>query len=129
MPTRMSAAEYLSKAIDMSEKNQREIPEEVGYARPNVISMMKQGLTKIPVDKVPAFAKALGLDPAHFMRLVLREYQPEAWDAIERAVGEVLTEREKKWVKLLRDADPMAEIELDTAAQVAVTDTLKSLVH
>ncbi|MGZ9053126.1 MAG: helix-turn-helix domain-containing protein [Rhodoplanes sp.] len=54
-------------------KSQREIAAELGYERPNIISMMKRGETKLPLDKVPALAKALHVDPAHLFRLALEQ--------------------------------------------------------
>ena len=43
MTARMTVAEYLAKMIEISEKTQKRIAHEVGYTRPNVLSMMKQG--------------------------------------------------------------------------------------
>jgi hypothetical protein len=58
-------------------KSQREIAAEVGYDRPNIISMIKNGVTALPLDRVPAFAKALDVDPRHLFRLALEQNHPE----------------------------------------------------
>lgn len=89
-----TVAEYLSQAIEISGKTQLEIAREVGYSRPNVLSMMKQGQTKVPIDKVPGLAEACGVDPASFLRLVLREYMPETYKVISKHLGPVLDDEE-----------------------------------
>lgn len=47
-----SMARYLTKQIDALSgiKNQREIAAEIGYDKPNMISMFKRGETKVPLD-------------------------------------------------------------------------------
>jgi hypothetical protein len=81
-PKAMRVADYLAQQIILCGKSQKEIAEEVGYEKPNVITMMKQGHTKIPIVKVGAFARALEVDPAYLLRLVCMEYMPETWAAI-----------------------------------------------
>ncbi|MDX5412867.1 MAG: helix-turn-helix domain-containing protein [Rhodobacterales bacterium] len=99
MARQMTVAEYLSQAISLSGKSQREISQEVGWNNPNVLSMMKQGITKVPVEKAPALAKALGVDQSVFLRLVMNEYMPEAWGVIRKFSGELLTEEELELIK------------------------------
>ena len=98
----ITVAEYLAKAIEISGKSQKQIAAAVGYPHPNLISMMKQGLTKVPIDRAPALARALRVDAAHFVRLVMREYMPAAWEAIEVTHGESLTENERRLVEAYR---------------------------
>ena len=71
MSKQMTVAEYLSHAIYLSGKTQREIAQEAGFNKPNVLSMMKQGLTKVPIYSIPLLAKACSVDPVHFMRLAM----------------------------------------------------------
>ena len=51
-------AEYLAKAIRLSGNTQREIAQEIGLPRPNSLSMMKLGTCKVPIERIPALAKA-----------------------------------------------------------------------
>ena len=113
MTARMTVAEYLAKMIEISEKTQKQIANEVGYTKPNVISMMKQGLIKVPVDKAPAIARALNVDPAYFLGLVLREYMPGAWAAMEQHLGGVLSENEQRLLDVYREQCATGEIALD----------------
>jgi hypothetical protein len=125
-PKTVSVADYLAKAIDLSGLTQRELAAAVGYPKPNVISMMKLGQTKIPMEKVPVFARALGLDPAHFTRLAMREYMPDVWEALESVFGESLTDRERRFVEILRETDPSGELQLDPLVVARVKDALRN---
>jgi hypothetical protein len=94
-------------------KSQREIAAEVGYDRPNIISMMKRGETKLPLDKVPAFAKALHVDPAHLFRLALEQQMPEVAKIMHQVIGKTVSDHEFEIVQAFRkatkDADPKPE--------------------
>lgn len=62
MTIKTSVADYFEMAIRLSGKSQREISKAAGYSKPNIISMMKTGQTKIPVEKIPALAAAMGIE-------------------------------------------------------------------
>jgi hypothetical protein len=126
MAKNMTVAEYLSKAIELSGKTQREIAAAVGYSKPNIVSMMRLGHVKVPINKIPAFATTLGLDPAHFTRLAMREYMPEVWAVLGEVFGESTTNREKQLLELLREEDPDAQIMLDTTCLTKLRDTLRA---
>src|ERR1700674_5610566 len=80
---------YLDKQIDALKgaKTQREIASEIGYDRPNMISMFKRGESKVPFEKIPALAKALKVDPAHLFRLALEQSWPGMHDTIDQIFG------------------------------------------
>lgn len=121
-----TAAEYLAKAIELSNKSQREIAQAAGYAKPNVLSMMKLGQTKIPIDKVPALARACGVDPSAFMRIVLREYLPETWAVINETVGEPLTRNERRLVETYREVAPDGDLDIDPTVAFKVKEALEA---
>jgi transcriptional regulator with XRE-family HTH domain len=123
---RLTVADYLTKAIELSGKTQREVAREVGYEKPNVVSMMKQGQTRIPLEKAPLFARACGVDPTFFLRLVLEEYHPEAAKIIHDTLGEPPTENERKLIDLYRRAAPLTEIEITPARETALLEALGS---
>ena len=91
-----TAAEYLAEQIDLSPKLQLQIAKEAGFDSPNVLTMMKQGKTKIPLNRVGSIARALEIDPHHLMRRVLEEYLPESWRAIEQSLGKLLLSPEEE---------------------------------
>ena len=101
--TRMSVAERLEKAIEASDKSQREIAAKVGYTRPNVLSMMKLGQTKVPIEKAPLMAEACGMDPADFTRHVMQEYHPAVWEVLAETFGESLTPAERRCLEAFRE--------------------------
>lgn len=78
----MKVAQYIDLLIDASPKTLRQIADEVGFPKPNVISMIRTGDTKVPVARAASLAIALGADPRDMLVRVLREQQPETWDAI-----------------------------------------------
>ncbi|MBK9445778.1 MAG: XRE family transcriptional regulator [Betaproteobacteria bacterium] len=97
---KLTVAEYLSKQIDLSSKLQAEIAREVGFDNPNVLTMLKQGKTKIPLNRVGSLAQALGINPRHLMRMVLEEYMPETWNAVEESLGHLLLSPEEEQMVL-----------------------------
>lgn len=80
--SRKTVAEYLTFHINNSEKTQRQIALEIGYTKPNIITMFKQGSTKLPLDKVGPLAKALEIEPEDLFLKVMTEYMPETFEAL-----------------------------------------------
>lgn len=100
----VTVAELIQSAMMTSGKTQREIAEEVGYTKPNVISMMKFGQTKVPISKIPLLAKALGVDPVHFLRVAMIEYHSEVWNTLVDIMGEPLTDNERMLLSIYRNS-------------------------
>src|SRR5690606_23967372 len=57
-------------------KTQQQIAREAGFPRSNMLSMIKKGKTRLPLERVPALAKALEIDPAVLFRVALKELWP-----------------------------------------------------
>jgi transcriptional regulator with XRE-family HTH domain len=101
----VSVAAYLRQQIDISPKSQSEICEDIGLDKPNIITMFKQGKTKVPVTRVPALARALNIDPVYLLSLVMSEYTPETWQVIQDVVGgNLISQKEMSILKLIREA-------------------------
>src|SRR5665213_896059 len=122
-------AEYLSKQIDITVslgKNQREIASEIGYDKPNMISMFKRGEAKVPLEKIPSLAKALNVDPAFMFRLGLQQYWPGAQKAIADIFGTVLTKNEAERIEyersLLKGEDVRLTPDLQRKLKAAFKD-------
>lgn len=105
--TKVSVAEFLRQQIALSDKSQREIATDVGYQNPNVITMIKQGHTRLPIDKVGLFAKALGLDPRYLLRITMQEYMPQTWEVIAEVLGDDinLSQEELNVLGIVRQAN------------------------
>ena len=97
--------QLISRQIDKlaSRKSQREIASEVGYDKPNMLSMIKYGDSRLPLDKVPIFAKALELDVGFLFRNALEQYWPDLNKVLQDAGVEVLSKSEKQLFKRLHD--------------------------
>jgi len=99
---RFTVAEYLDHYISASGKTQREIAEEAGFESVNMVTMLKQGRTKLPIERVPALANALGISPRYLMALVLQEYHPSAFRVIQEATSAWVTDNEASIINFIR---------------------------
>lgn len=105
LKTKRDVALYLRNCIARSGKTQLQIAEEAGFPTPNVVSMMKTGQLKIPLARVPAIAKSLGIDPLELFHLCLEAYEPELYECFSVVAPSVLiTSRELQVIKSLREA-------------------------
>lgn len=107
-------ARFLDKRISQlrGKRTQREIASLAGFPNPNVLSMLKSGTSKCPVDRVPALAEALETDARYLLRLaLLQAWGDTAARVIDEIVGTILSRNEEAWVRELRDvtdnADPV----------------------
>jgi transcriptional regulator with XRE-family HTH domain len=120
--------EYLTFQIGVSPKTQKTIAEEIGYDKPNIITMFKQGLTRVPIERIPRFAKALGVDPAYMLRMAMQEYMPEVWATIEGVLGTPVSQNERKILDKIREftqnQDPMMQFANQVEALEAFCKTL-----
>ena len=73
----------MNDAINSSSKTQLEMARQIGFPKPNMITMLKQGRTKMPITKVKLMANTLGIDPKLLLRLCFEEYQPGNWAVVE----------------------------------------------
>jgi len=95
-------AQFVSHCISAGNLKQKDIARDAGFDNPNVITMIKQGRTKVPLAKVGPLAEAMNIDPVYLLKLCLQEYQPETWKAIEPYMSEALTKDEQKLLRALR---------------------------
>ncbi|TNC49555.1 XRE family transcriptional regulator [Rubellimicrobium rubrum] len=54
-------------------KSQKEIAQQAGYTNANMVTMLKQGDTKLALDRVAALAPALEVDPGRLYLLALHQ--------------------------------------------------------
>lgn len=115
--TPVTVAEFIADRLATIDKTQREVAEECGFETPNIITMFKQGKTKVPLDRIRTLAKALDVDPAHLLRLALQEYMPDTWSSIEEILhSTILTASELELVRKYR------QVTGDSDAQAMVVD-------
>lgn len=98
-------ADYLGQQIALSGVPQKEIAEALQYDKPNIITMFKQGKTKIPLNKIAPLAKILGIDQLHLLRMAMLEYSPETWSVLESMLGQrMVTDNEYGILEMIRAA-------------------------
>lgn len=102
-----TVAEYLTIQIDLCGKPQFEIARMCNFPKPNIITMIKQGKTKLPTAKIGLMAAALGVDPLHLFKIVMQEYEPDTWEMIQDSILKqpLVTENEMKILEVIREAN------------------------
>jgi transcriptional regulator with XRE-family HTH domain len=55
-------------------KSQKDIAREAGYKSQNMITMIKNGDTKVSLDRVPDLARALEVNPKAFLLLAMEQF-------------------------------------------------------
>lgn len=101
---RPTVAQFIAAKIKESGKSQIEIAQACGWPKPNFVTMLKKGDSKLPLDKIGPMAKVLEVQPVYLYWLVMQEYYPETLDAIEHAIrGVMLTDHEKEIIEVYRD--------------------------
>lgn len=102
-------------------KNQVEIATEAGFLNTNMLSMIKSGKTKLPLDRVPALARALDCDPSLLFRLAIEQTGGEtALKAIEEIFGTIVSRNEVAWLEEIRDASGDSDPTLTSRGRAAI---------
>ena len=102
-------------------KTQQDIAAEAGFIHTNMLAMIKNGSSKLPLDRVPALAKALESDPRHLFKLALEQTGgATSARAIEEIFGAVVTRNEVAWIEELRDASDYSDPSLTARGRAAI---------
>lgn len=124
-----TVAEYIDWQVTLCGKSQKQIAEEAGFPKPNIITMFKQGSTKVPLEKVGKLAKALEVDPVNLLKMCLREYLPDTYTEIEKMFGQpILTQNELELLQVIRSAkvaNPKVRTHDDKVRIMMAIETLK----
>lgn len=106
-------AAKLAAAIEASELTQREIADRVGFKQANIISMLKSGETRVPLDRIPALARTLGMDERELLFLAIAEYHPGVHEVLVDVLGLPLSDAELGILTMFRMASLRDEIEVE----------------
>lgn len=105
MKTSQDVADYLATLIKRSGKTQAMIAKECGFATANMMTMLKKNQTKIPLCRVPALSRALGVDPRELLGHCIEAYDPGLYKVLaEISPAMLITHREFKIIQALRAA-------------------------
>ena len=115
-------ARFIAKRVlELKPKPQMDIAKEAGFVNPNVISMLKSGATKLPLDRVLALAKALECDPRRLFLLAIRQQGYETEEAaIAQIFGTIVTTNEAIWIEEIRDASGNTDPNLTARSRSAL---------
>lgn len=116
-------AAYLEKRILelRPTKTQGRIAAEAGFVNPNMLTMLKTGSNRLPLDRVTALAAALEADPAHLMQLALAQSVGDTDAAALMAVfGTPVTSNEESWLAAIREASGNSNPPLSKRARAAL---------
>jgi hypothetical protein len=119
--TAKTVAEFIDQQIEWTEKSNLQIADECGFPKSNIVSMIRYGKTKLPMNRVGRMAKALEVDPVFFLGMVMAEYDPEGWAVIRGVIAKpVISANEQGWIEVIRKLSPE-----DPAVTVAAEECLK----
>lgn len=114
---------YLQKRVLelRPKKSQIEIASEAGFPNPNMIALLKSGASKLPLDRVPAMARALECDPRMLFKLALEQLGGDTTArAVEEIFGVVVTRNEAVWIEELREASGHIDPPLTSRGRAAL---------
>lgn len=98
-------AKFLSSALDniSGTMTQQEVGYALGYTQPSIMSIMKMGRAKMPLDKIAPLARVLGVDRSRLFRLALAQYyEGEALANIAECLTGELPEDEERFLRKYR---------------------------
>lgn len=101
-------------------KTQRQIAAEAGYTNPNMLSMLKTGVCRLPLDRVPGLARALETDPVLLFVMAVEQAGGTEAATVERIFHELVTENEGEWLREIRSASGNSDPRLTSRARSAI---------
>ncbi|MBO9474122.1 hypothetical protein J7413_11290 [Shimia sp. R10_1] len=103
--TASPTATMLTQAIDASDMTQKETSDRIGMNNANVISMMKQGITRVPLGRIPALSETLQINAQTFLMTAIEEYHPGTHEVLVDVLGLPLSDTEMRLLSLLRTTE------------------------
>ena len=102
-------------------KTQSLISSEAGFAQHNMLTNIKVGNSKLPLDRVPALAKALECDPALLFMMAVEQLGGDTTElAIRKIFGTLVTENETAWLEEIRKASDYSDPSLTSRSRAAL---------
>lgn len=71
-----------------------------------MISMMRAGESKVPLNRIPDWARTCEVSPATFIRIAMKDYYPEVRTILEGVFNDSLKPTEEDMMLLFRVANP-----------------------
>lgn len=84
-------------------KTDHQLGKELGFTQPNLMTLIKAGTMKLPIDKVPQLAVAIDYPASDLLRTVLRDQAPDLLSVIDKIWPPTgLTANERKLIESYR---------------------------
>jgi hypothetical protein len=105
-------------------KSQAELAREIGFlpTQTSMLSMLKNGTSRLKLGRVSKVAKVLKLNPIHLLAAALRERtsdDPDAWEFILSVINGTHDAEEAKYLDVLREAERESGIKLELTPEKA----------
>lgn len=105
-------------------KSQRDIARIAGFNNPNMITILKQGDAKLALERVPALAEALEVDPGLLLRYALEQhFSTETLTVMQTVMSQIATKNEVGILEYIRSIDP-SDPELTDKLRQAIKEGL-----
>ncbi|RWG11359.1 MAG: XRE family transcriptional regulator [Mesorhizobium sp.] len=102
-------------------KTQSAIATEAGFGQHNMLTNIKLGNSKLPLDRVPALAKALEVDPAFLFTMAVDQLGGDTTElAIRKIFGTLVTENETAWLEEIRKASDYSDPSLTSRSRAVL---------
>jgi len=119
-------AEWFNKNVDfLTELTNEELAEQLGYTRPNIISMWRTGRTRIPLDRLTKLSKLLNVDISFLLPLWVEQYGGgEAYAQVMKTLQSTVSESEAKLVEAAREHTKGRKFKLNPGAAKKLADLI-----
>lgn len=115
-------ARFLDKHIDqVVNRSHREIAQAAGWTQSNMVTMIKKGDAKLPLDRVVPLARAIGVDPMFLFRMALEQFMPDD-ETTARMLEFICTENEVEILGIVREASGNSDPKINDRQRAAVTE-------
>lgn len=118
-----SLVRFLQKRVTelKPRKTQTAIAMEAGFKQATMLANLKAGTSRLPLDRVPALAKALECDPARLFQLAFEQFDGHTTEtAIKQIFGAIVSQNEATWLEEIRGASGGSDPHLTSKARSAI---------
>lgn len=122
-PNRMTiVGTYIDMAIRAAGKTKRQVAEEAGYKRPNIVSMLCAGEVDLSFNRVIPVANAIQADATNLLFMLIKEKHPDLHNLLNTLLGDRLFSADE--AKLI---DTMRNIAGTTNLAPSTTEEIEAL--
>lgn len=113
------------KEQELQNKTRTEIAREIGFDRPQYLSMLSAGSSRVPIKRLPGFARALGVDLWHLFRLKMQEEWGEDSEIYQALEKNKVTKNEMEILEFIRETSNQADPPLNDRMRNALRPVLE----